>query len=157
MDNERENSHSLPYSDPWPDGTTTSRLRIGGTLLRHDVAFFSTSTTKGIWNLCQAKTGEFREILRGEEHIFRLVAGAAAFFRVQVPICGAKVIARRESEGPGSAIDRLRYTLQFEKHSYGRFIQVQMKTRLREAGAIFFISEPGTQAKGPKNCVQPTG
>ena len=74
----------------------------------------------------------------------------AAISRIKLPIGGAIVVARRKTQGAGHAVYFSGSALKFEEGADGRFIQVHFEAWKPECGPIFFISEHGIEAEGPK-------
>ena len=90
------------------------------------------------------------DFLYAKEHMTRNSAATAAVGGVQVPIRGANIVARRETECAGDAVDQGRRGFDLEEDAYGGFVEVEMSGREAKAGAEFFVAEAGTEADGAK-------
>ncbi|MGH7839128.1 MAG: hypothetical protein ACREQC_15050, partial [Candidatus Binataceae bacterium] len=63
-----------------------------------------------------------------------MLAPAAAFGGIEVPIRGAKIITAAESQGASGAVNGPRSAFEFEENTGGCFIQVQMQIAKLECG-----------------------
>ncbi len=85
---------------------------------------------------------------RGEQHIFRSDAAAAAIGGVKIPIGGAEVVLRREAESFRGLVDGFWRAFEFEDDADGGFVEIEMEWAAGEGGAEFFVAEGGAEACG---------
>lgn len=104
-------------------------------------------TSKCRRKVCQAESGVWRDLFCGEDHIFYGATATAAIGGVDVPVCGADILAGRVAEGAGDAINRGGAAFEFEEGADGCFIQVQVETVQVESAAVLFVAEGWLEAQ----------
>jgi len=147
LENKRQNSR--PQPDDAFGGAVTSGFRVRRRF--HKDANVLDLTSKGRRNFCQAKSAGLTTFLLNEHHISDCAPPALAIGGIEVPIGGAKIVARGVPESSRSSFDRLGRALKFEKAADRCFIEVHMEPAEAQAGAIFFVTKGGAEAQGPQD------